>query len=40
MLPLIAEGLEDDDEGVEADVKGWVRKIEEILGEKLDDMLK
>lgn len=40
MLPVIAEGLEDDDEGVEAEVRGWVWKIEEVLGEKLDDMLK
>lgn len=40
MLPIIAEGLEDDDESVEAEVRGWVGKIEEVLGEKLDDMLK
>ena len=40
MLPIIAEGLEDDDESVEAEVRGWVTKIEEVLGEKLDDMLK
>ena len=39
MLPLIAEALEDGDEEVEAEVRGWVRGIEEILGESLDAML-
>ena len=39
MLPFIAEGLEDDDESVEAEVRWWVRRIEVVLGEKLDDML-
>lgn len=39
MLPVIAESLEDDDESVEAEVHTWVARIEEVLGEKLDDML-
>jgi U3 small nucleolar RNA-associated protein 10 len=40
MLPIIAEGLEDDDASMEAEVRRWVWEIEEALGEKLDDMLK
>ena len=39
MLPSISEAMEDDDEAVEAEVRRWVRGIEEILGESLDDML-
>ena len=39
MLPFISEAMEDDDEGVEAEVRKWVRAIEEILGESLDGML-
>lgn len=39
MLPFIAEALEDGDEEVEAEVRAWVRGIEEILGESLDPML-
>lgn len=39
MLPYISELLEDDDENVEREVRRWVLSIEEILGEKLDDML-
>ena len=39
MLPFIAEGMEDDDEGVEMEVRKWVKKIEEILGESITPML-
>ena len=39
MLPFISEALQDDDEGVEAEVQAWVRLIEETLGESLDPML-
>ncbi|KMU90916.1 U3 small nucleolar RNA-associated protein 10 [Coccidioides immitis H538.4] len=39
MLPYISELLEDDDENVEREVRRWVLSIEDILGEKLDDML-
>ncbi|KAL1960057.1 hypothetical protein VTO42DRAFT_229 [Malbranchea cinnamomea] len=39
MLPYISELLEDDDETVEKEVRKWVLSIEEVLGEKLDDML-
>jgi U3 small nucleolar RNA-associated protein 10 len=39
MLPLISEGMEDEDEEVEAEVRGWVVEIEGILGESLDGML-
>lgn len=39
MLPYISELMEDDDEAVEQEVRKWVLQIEEILGEKLDDML-
>ncbi len=39
MLPFISEAMEDDDEQVETEVRRWVRRIEEILGESLDSML-
>ena len=39
MLPCISELMEDDDENVEGEVRKWVLVIEEVLGEKLDDML-
>lgn len=39
MLPHISELMEDDDENVEREVRKWVLEIEEVLGEKLDDML-
>ncbi|PGG96383.1 hypothetical protein AJ80_09838 [Polytolypa hystricis UAMH7299] len=39
MLPYISELMEDEDEGVEREVKKWILAIEEVLGEKLDDML-
>ncbi|KAK2757595.1 snoRNA-binding rRNA-processing protein utp10 [Arachnomyces sp. PD_36] len=39
MLPYISELMEDEDERVEKEVGKWVLAIEEVLGEKLDDML-
>lgn len=39
MLPYISELMEDEDEGVEREVRRWVKQIEGILGERLDDML-
>ena len=39
MLPFISEGMEDDDESVEDEVRAWVKEIEAILGERLDSML-
>ena len=39
MLPFIAEGMEDDDENVEMEVRRWVKKIEEIMGESITPML-
>jgi U3 small nucleolar RNA-associated protein 10 len=39
MLPGIAEGLEDDEEVVEREVRRWVATIEEALGESLEGML-
>ncbi|KAH8703156.1 putative SSU processome component Utp10 [Talaromyces proteolyticus] len=39
MLPFISELMEDEDEQVEKEAIKWVRSIEDILGEKLDDML-
>lgn len=39
MLPYISELMEDEDEGVEKETRKWVKQIEGILGEKLDDML-
>lgn len=39
MLPYISELMEDEDEDVEREVRKWVKQIEGVLGEKLDDML-
>lgn len=39
MLPAISETMEDDDESVESEVRRWAKKIEDVLGESLDDML-
>lgn len=39
MLPYISELMEDEDENVEREVRRWVKQIEGVLGEKLDDML-
>jgi U3 small nucleolar RNA-associated protein 10 len=39
MLPYISELMEDEDEGVEREVRVWVKQIEGVLGERLDDML-
>lgn len=39
MLPYISELMEDEDEQVERETRKWVKGIEDILGEKLDDML-
>ncbi|KAB8079511.1 U3 small nucleolar RNA-associated protein 10 [Aspergillus leporis] len=39
MLPYISELMEDEDENVEREVRKWVKQIEDVLGEKLDDML-
>ncbi|KAL2869814.1 snoRNA-binding rRNA-processing protein UTP10 [Aspergillus lucknowensis] len=39
MLPYISELMEDEDEGVEREVRAWVKQIESVLGERLDDML-
>ncbi|CRG90866.1 U3 small nucleolar RNA-associated protein 10 [Talaromyces islandicus] len=39
MLPYISELMEDEDETVERETRKWVKSIEEVLGEKLDDML-
>ena len=39
MLPFISEGMEDDDENVELEVRGWVKRIEDILGESIGPML-
>lgn len=39
MLPYISELMEDEDENVEREVRKWVKQIEGILGERLDDML-
>lgn len=39
MLPYISELMEDEDETVEREVRKWVKEIEAVLGEKLDDML-
>lgn len=39
MLPYISELMEDEDENVEREVRRWVKQIEDVLGEKLDDML-
>ncbi|KAL4875043.1 hypothetical protein BJY04DRAFT_233091 [Aspergillus karnatakaensis] len=39
MLPYISELMEDEDESVEKEVRAWVKMIEGVLGERLDDML-
>ncbi|KAJ6116628.1 HEAT type 2 [Penicillium capsulatum] len=39
MLPYISELMEDEDEKVEREVRKWVKQIEGVLGERLDDML-
>jgi U3 small nucleolar RNA-associated protein 10 len=39
MLPYISELMEDEDESVEKEVRKWVKQIEGVLGERLDDML-
>ncbi|KAL4913764.1 hypothetical protein BDW62DRAFT_157813 [Aspergillus aurantiobrunneus] len=39
MLPYISELMEDEDEAVEKEVRKWVKQIEGVLGERLDDML-
>lgn len=39
MLPYISELMEDEDEQVEREVRKWVKQIENVLGERLDDML-
>jgi U3 small nucleolar RNA-associated protein 10 len=39
MLPYISELMEDDDEQVERETRLWVKQIEQVLGESLDDML-
>lgn len=39
MLPYISELMEDEDETVEREVRKWIKDIEQILGERLDDML-
>ncbi|THC97168.1 hypothetical protein EYZ11_003333 [Aspergillus tanneri] len=39
MLPYISELMEDEDERVEREVRKWVKQIEGVLGERLDDML-
>lgn len=40
MLPLVGELQDDDDEGVEREVGRWILRMEGILGESLDEMLK
>ena len=39
MLPFINELQEDDDEDVERETLDWIREIEGILGESVNDML-
>lgn len=39
MLPFISELQEDDDEAVEGETLQWIRKVEEVLGERLAPML-
>ncbi|KAL4867917.1 hypothetical protein BDV12DRAFT_170541, partial [Aspergillus spectabilis] len=39
MLPYISELMEDEDESVEREVRVWIKMIEGVLGERLDDML-
>jgi U3 small nucleolar RNA-associated protein 10 len=40
MLPFISELQEDDDKVVEDETHRWIVKIETVLGESLDDMLR
>lgn len=40
MLAFISEGMEDDDEGVEIEVRKWAKRIEDILGESIGAMLR
>jgi hypothetical protein len=35
----ISELMEDEDESVEREVRKWVKQIEKVLGERLDDFL-
>lgn len=39
MLPFISEGMEDDNEDVELEVRAWIKRIEYILGESIGPML-
>lgn len=39
MLPFISELQDDDDEGVARETNRWIKLVEEILGESLDQML-
>ncbi|CAO1599487.1 hypothetical protein XANCAGTX0491_003210 [Xanthoria calcicola] len=39
MLPFISELQEDDDESVERETLGWIKKVEDVLGESLTPML-
>lgn len=39
MLPFISELQEDDDEAVERETLQWIRRVEEVLGERLAPML-
>jgi len=39
MLPFISELQEDDDDVVEKETHRWIVKIEDVLGESLDNML-
>ncbi|KAF2663676.1 hypothetical protein BT63DRAFT_393492 [Microthyrium microscopicum] len=39
MLPFMTEMLEDDDEKVERETRSWIRSVEKIMGESLDNML-
>lgn len=40
MIPFISELLDDDDSAVGKATQRWIIKMEEVLGESLDDMLK
>ena len=39
MLPYINELQEDDDEEVERETLAWIKRIEEVVGERIDGML-
>lgn len=39
MLPFVSELQEDDDEAVEGETLLWIKKMEEVLGERLAPML-